>query len=54
MSKAIPKDRSTTPKAIEDCLSLLAWLLPQPNKFPRSRRFTLGRRIETDRLFVLE
>jgi len=34
------------PKAIEDCHSLLAWMLPQLDKFLRARRFTPGSRIE--------
>jgi len=47
-------DPATTPKAIEDCHALLAWMLPQLDKFPRARRFTLGSRIEDGLLFVLE
>nr|VFK36392.1 MAG: 23S rRNA-intervening sequence protein [Candidatus Kentron sp. SD]VFK38627.1 MAG: 23S rRNA-intervening sequence protein [Candidatus Kentron sp. SD] len=43
-----------TPKAISDCHALLEWLIPQLDKFPRSRRFTLGERIETGVLAVLE
>lgn len=43
-----------TPKAIEDCHELLRWLIPQLDKFPRHRRFTLGERIETALLEVLE
>jgi len=39
------RQRADTPKAIEDCHALLAWMLPQLDKFPRSRRFTLGNRI---------
>ena len=39
-------DPATTPKAIEDCHALLAWMLPQLDKFPRSRRFTSGSRID--------
>jgi len=45
-------DPATTPKAIEDCHGLLAWMLPQLDKFLRSRRFTLGVRIEDGLLFV--
>ncbi len=30
------------------------WLIPQLDKFPRQRRFTLGDRIETGLLEVLE
>ena len=46
--------RADTPKAIEDCHALLGWMLPQLDKFPRARRFTLGSRIEDGLLFVLE
>lgn len=44
----------TTPKAIDDCHELLRWLIPHLDKFPRSRRFTLGERIESGLLEVLE
>ena len=54
MSKGAEADRSTTPKAIEDCHSLLVWMLPHLDKFRRARRFTLGSRIENGLLFVLE
>jgi hypothetical protein len=54
MSKGAQADRSATPKAIKDCHALLGWMLPQPDKFPRSRRFTLGSRIKDRLLFVLE
>ncbi|MDP2831870.1 MAG: diversity-generating retroelement protein Avd [Pseudomonadota bacterium] len=43
-----------TPKAIQDCHDILGWMLPQLDKFPRARRFTLGERIESGLLFVLE
>jgi len=42
------------PKAVQDCHDLLAWLIPQLDKFPRTRRHTLGERIETGLLEVLE
>jgi len=42
------------PKAVQDCHELLAWVIPQLDKFPRLRRFTLGERIETGLLEVLE
>lgn len=51
MSKARQADRPATPKAIEDCHALLAWMLPQIDKFPRPRRFTLGGPIE-DRFVI--
>lgn len=43
-----------TPKAIDDCHELLKWMIPQLDKFPRNRRFTLGDRIESGLLDVLE
>ncbi len=42
------------PKAVQDCHELIAWVIPQLDKFPRLRRFTLGERIETGLLEVLE
>src|SRR5215831_3173757 len=44
----------TVPQAVQACLELLLWLIPQLDKFPRSRRFTLGERIEAGLLEVLE
>lgn len=48
------KEQSTMPKAVEDCHELLAWMIPKLDQFPRNRRFTLGERIETGLLLVLE
>lgn len=45
---------SNTPKAVQDCHQLLEWMIPQLDKFPRVRRFTLGERIESGLLTVLE
>ena len=42
------------PKAVQDCHELLVWIIPQLDKFPRMRRFTIGERIETGLLEVLE
>ncbi len=42
------------PKVVEDCHDLLAWLIPKLDHFPRNRRFTLGERIESGLLQVLE
>ena len=42
------------PKAVEDCHALLAWIIPKLDGFPRAHRFTLGERIESGLLFVLE
>lgn len=44
----------TTPQAVQSCHELLLWLLPQLDKFPRVRRFTLGERLEVAVLDVLE
>lgn len=44
----------TVPQAVQSCHELLLWLIPQLDKFPRSRRFTLGERIEAGLLEVLE
>jgi hypothetical protein len=41
------------PKVVQDCHELLLWLIPHLDKFPRSRRFTLGERLETELLEVL-
>ncbi|PCJ12000.1 MAG: hypothetical protein COB04_18360 [Gammaproteobacteria bacterium] len=42
------------PQAVQDCHLLLEWLIPLLDKFPRNRRFTLGERIESGLLEVLE
>ena len=42
------------PQAIHDGHPLLLWIIPQLDKFPRLRRYTLGERIETLLLQVLE
>jgi len=44
----------TVPHAVQSCHELLLWLIPQLDKFPRVRRFTLGERIEVGLLEVLE
>ena len=33
-------------QAVQSCYELLLWLIPQLDKFPRVRRYTLGERIE--------
>ena len=48
------KPRSQPPQAVEDCHQCLCWLIPQLDRFPRNRRFTLGEKIETRLLSVLE
>jgi hypothetical protein len=42
------------PRAVPACHELLAWLIPHLDQFPRVRRFTLGERLETGFLGVLE
>ncbi|MCP4701503.1 MAG: diversity-generating retroelement protein Avd [Gammaproteobacteria bacterium] len=44
----------SSPQAVQDCHDLLVWLIPQLDKFPRTRRFTLGSRLENGVLAVLE
>ena len=43
-----------TGAAIEAHYQFLAWLVPTIEKFPKSRKFTIGDRIETIALDVLE
>ncbi len=45
---------SNVPQGVQSCHDLLLWLILQLDKFPRSRRFTLGERLETGLLEVLE
>jgi len=44
----------TLPPAVQSCHDLLLWLIPKINNFPRNQRFTLGERLETGFLIVLE
>lgn len=44
----------TAPQAVQSCHDLLLWIIPQLDKLPRLRRFTLGERIESGLLDVLE
>ena len=37
----------TTPRAVQACHELLAWLIPLLDHFPRSRRVILGERLES-------
>ena len=50
----MPIPDPTLPKVIDDCHELLKWLIPLLDKFPRQRRFTLGERLESGLLDVLE
>jgi hypothetical protein len=38
-----------TPQAVQACHELIRWLVPQLDKFPRLRRYTLGERLELAR-----
>ena len=44
----------TLPQVIDGCHELLKWLMPLLDRFPRQHRFTLGERIESGLLDVLE
>ncbi|MGH8548545.1 MAG: hypothetical protein ACRERU_08100 [Methylococcales bacterium] len=46
--------KDTTPQAVQATHELLLWLIPQIDKFLRMRRFTLGERLESALLEVLE
>jgi len=45
---------ASIPQAVQSCHELLLWLIPQLDKLPRARRFTLGERIEACLIEVLE
>lgn len=42
------------PQAVQATHECLKWMIPQLDKFPRNRRFTLGEKIEIHLLEVLE
>lgn len=44
----------STPEAVQACHECIVWLIPLLDQFPRARRFTLGDRIETALLEVLD
>lgn len=46
------KGHAATP-AVDRCHELLRWIVPVIDRFPRSRRFTLGDRLESTLLDVL-
>lgn len=48
------KGRNSLPKAVQDCHNLLIWLIPHLDSFPRNRRFTLGERLESGLMEILE
>ncbi len=43
-----------TPLAVQRCHELIVWLIPLLDQFPRNRRFTLGGRLETGLLDILQ
>ena len=45
--------KDNTPQAVQGCHELMLWMIPQLDKFPRNRRFTLGEKIEQSLLDVL-
>lgn len=48
------RSSSEIPAAVQACHEWLLWLIPLLDQFPRVRRFTLGERIESLALEVLE
>ena len=50
----MPTNKPELAQAVIDCHQLLAWIIPQLDRMPRQRRFTLGERLETLLLQVLE
>ncbi len=44
----------TGPQAVQDCHRCLLWMIPTIDKFPRQRRFTLGEKLESRLLLLLE
>ena len=46
--------KTKVPQAIEICHDLLKWMIPQLDKMPRSRRYTLGLHMEQSLLAILE
>jgi len=43
-----------SPLAVQRCHELLLWLIPLLDQFPRNRRFTLGERLESGLLDILQ
>lgn len=46
--------QNQTPQAVQAAHELLVWLIPQLDKLPRARRFTLGEHLEAGVLAILE
>lgn len=47
-------NNDNTPKSVRDCRELLLWIIPHIDKLPRSRRYTLGEKLESRIIQVLE
>ena len=43
-----------TPVAIERCHALMEWLIPSLDRLPRNKKYTIGQRIESAMVDVLE
>lgn len=54
MEESGPGKPAALPRAVQQTHELLAWLIPRLDHFPRARRFTLGERLETGLLAILE
>jgi hypothetical protein len=46
-------NQKSLPKAVQDSQTLISWLIPLLDAFPRNRRFTLGERLESLMLNIL-
>ena len=49
-----PDTGASLPHAVQACHDLIVWIIPHVDQFPRLRRFTLGERLESNLLLVLE
>ena len=49
-----PQNNQPLPQAVQSCHDLLLWMIPQLDKFPRLRRYTLGEKINSLLLEILE
>ena len=45
---------NSSPKAVQDCRDLLLWIIPHIDKLPKNRRYTLGEKLESRIIAVLE
>jgi len=49
-----PSNKVTVPQAVQAMHELMLWFIPQLDKLPRQRRYTLGARLETGCIDILE